>query len=745
MLTIENVGKRIYIFNKDGYEINNNFKPYFYYENEKGNHTSLFGKPLLKLEVNDPKDVPKMRDDYLNPHEADVVYTTRYMIDKYDKIEKEDYRIFYLDIELEMNEKTEIDVENTPAKINIIGIFDSQTKKYHQFSVPPDKIDKNYMVKENDLTIYYYKSEKEMLESFISFVKKLNPNIFVAWYGWGFDYPYIINRMNKLNINYKFLSQIGIVYSFKDNWKNKWKVSIKGKILFDLLEGYKKLAQNERESYSLDYIGKYELGEGKDKFDVSKSYQYKFKDFLKYNKQDVALMVKLDKKLKITNYFDEVRRISHCHFNDTLSSSKIHDSLLLYICRKMRIVLPSKTQHERKKFKGAYVKEPIAGLHDNVAVFDLKSLYPNIIRTFNLSPETFLDNYQEGCINVDNKYYFKKNKKGLIPHVINQLLIKRIEKKKEMEKYKYGSIEYKSADDIQYAVKIIANSLYGQLGYPRFRLFKYEIAACITYLGQRIIKHTIKFLEGEGFKITGSDTDSVFVLMGNKTIEECKIISNKITKNYDEFVKQFNVKNHYLEMEFEKVYRRIFFVKNESGKVIKKRYAGNIIWKDGKNIDVIDITGFEQRRSDSPQIIRDFQKDFFEKILRGVEKEKVVIFINKFKENFYNLKEELGIPIGINVSKKENHTPIHIRAAELSNKRHKTNFKKGDKIKYIYVNKNPSEFSQENVIAFQDKIPDGYKIDYDKMWNRLAHKKINIIFKNLNWDMSASKSLFSRW
>ncbi len=157
---------------------------------------------------------------------------------------------------------------------------------------------------------------------------------------------------------------------------------------------------------------------------------------------------------------------------------------------------------------------------------------------------------------------------------------------------------------------------------------------------------------------------------------------------------------------------------------------------------IIEIKGFENRRSDSPQIIRDFQKDLFEKILLGVEREKIVSYINAFKDRFFCLKEELGIPIGINSSNKSS---IHIKAAELSNERHGTRFKKGDKIKYIYVNKVPKEFEFNKVIAFQDFIPEGYEIDYQRMWNRLAQKKIDILFKNLGWEMTANKSLFGKW
>jgi len=735
MLLIENYGKRIYVFNKNGYEVDDTFMPYFYYKNDAGEYTSIFGEKLSKVYVDNPKDVPKERNKYENHHEADVVYINRYIIDKFDEIEKEDYRIFYFDIELAMN--ASMDVENVEDEISVIGICNNEDKLYHQFVVSNEKIEKNYMIKEEGLRRYYYSNEKQMLESFKKFVIKYNPNMFVAWFGDGFDYPYLLRRMEKININIKELSVLNWSACYKGNF-GKWVTTIKGRILFDLLEGYKKISQGSRESYSLDYISKYELGEEKEKFEgtLKDLRKNNFDLFLKYNLKDVRLLVLLDEKLRITNYFDEVRRFAHCQFTDVYSSNRIHNSFSLFMAKKEKIVLLSiQNDSNNEKFQGSFCKEPKKGLHKNVAVFDLKSLYPNIIRTMNLSPETFSSTNFENCVNIGDKYFYMKTPKGFLPKIIDFLLEVRNKKKKQMEKYEYGSIDYRAFDMLQYSVKVIANSLYGVVSNSYFRLYKKEIPQSITYVGREIVKFTIKCLEDEGIEVIYADTDSAFIKIDD--MNKCFELKNKINKKYDEFVKRFGITEHSLEIEFEKYYERLFFKENT-----KKRYAGLLVWKDGKDINIVHIMGFESRRSDSPQVIRNFQKTLFEMILRGKGKDEALIFVEKFKESFYKMKEEIGIPIGMNT---DNEKSIHIRASNLSNKRHGTNFKIGDKIKYIYVNKNPPQFAFENVIAFVDKIPEGYSIDYDKMWNRLVQGKVDDLFKSLEWDKTKNKSLFGGW
>jgi len=157
--------------------------------------------------------------------------------------------------------------------------------------------------------------------------------------------------------------------------------------------------------------------------------------------------------------------------------------------------------------------------------------------------------------------------------------------------------------------------------------------------------------------------------------------------------------------------------------------------------------GFENRRSDYPQIIRDFQVELFNLILRGKLQPEVDEYVDAFVKKFKNSPaQDISFIKGLQkdfIDYKSN-IPIHVRAAMLSNQRHGTNFKKGDKIKFVYVTECPHGVQFENVIAFDNKIPDGYKIDYKHMTDNLIWGRIISIYESIGWARSTdgTKSLF---
>jgi DNA polymerase I len=413
--------------------------------------------------------------------------------------------------------------------------------------------------------------------------------------------------------------------------------------------------------------------------------------------------------------------------------------LVLDAARKRNVVLPSKERGEDEKIKGAFVFDPKPGLYENIAVLDMKSLYPSIMISFNLGYETFIEKPDlignPDIINIDNKYYYSKNE-SLIKEILKDLIKERAKLKKQMKEVEWGSQEYKSLDSRQYAVKVMANAIYGVIGYQGFRLFNSKVAETVTYMGRKIIHYVIDLAKEKGFETVYSDTDSIFIRLENRTLEDVKVLANEINSSFDGFVKQFGIESHNFEIQFEKVFGTVFFTS------AKKRYAGLLKWKDGKDMNLITVTGFEVRRSDSPQIGRDFQKELFGLILNKNPKKEVKDFVENFKEKIRLGKfssEQIGLPVGISKEvEKYKNMPIHIRAVNNANKYHNANFNMGDKIKYLYVK---SGKCNDNVIAFKDKLWDGYVIDTEKMIERIVDNKVKMIFEALGWEDNKSKSL----
>jgi len=730
MITIESKGNQIFIFGRDD---NNNvycnqekFLPYFYVEDKNGEYISIDGKKLKIIKCINPYDIYKLREQYSKHYEADVVFVNRFIIDNFKEIKQENVRKCFIDLETRKPETGYDDPFKASGEILCIGCYDNFNKEHKQF------------------TLIDYENEKEMVKAFINYIRETDPDMMIAWNGDGFDFPYLLNRINKIGINVNCLARQNEVYRGSCKYENKYDVSIGGRILFDLLYAYKKWSSGEgRESFSLDYISRYEkLGE-KEKYKgtLDELYKQDIEKFKLYNKVDVELMVLLDEKLKLVEFFDSLRRLCFCKFEDVFMNSKLADCLCLKYAKEHNIVLPSSKKHENKeKFEGGFVQNSIPGLHQNVACMDFKSLYPSIMLGFNTSYETLLNEPKGDYINGINKYFFKREP-GIIPSIVKPLLERRAVVKKELKNISDRTTrEYQTKYMEQYTLKTIANSFYGVLGYKNFRLYKREIAGAITYLSRKTIKEATKWFKEKGYSINYGDTDSIFCSMNDKSINDFKKLTIEVNNYLKDFYRNYRVKDedNIIELQFEKVYKNIFF-KGTEGKGVKKKYAGILIWEDGKDCYKYQRKGFESRRSDSPQIGRTFLDDVLKMIVENKTKEEIMLFIQEFERKLRTEipPEEIAIPIGISKHLHLYTNQIHARASRLANERHNAGIQSGDKIKYIYVK------NRDGVIAFKSEgyLWDEYQVDYDKMIRRIINLKIGPIFDSLGWSHNYTTKL----
>jgi DNA polymerase I len=269
--------------------------------------------------------------------------------------------------------------------------------------------------------------------------------------------------------------------------------------------------------------------------------------------------------------------------------------------------------------EGAYVKTPEPGIYDHLAVFDFRGLYPSIIISHNIDPSSICDAEGSDYHESPNGIRFDKSRKSIMP-----LILKYLVEQRSMVKKAYK----KDPDNIflgsrSQALKILANSFYGYLGYARSRWYSKDCAASVTAYGRQYIKDAIATAEQYGFRVIYSDTDSILLLMGEKSKEEVL-----------KFVKEFNAKlPESMELEFEDFYTRGVFVgkRTESGtRGAKKKYA--LISETGK----IKIRGFELVRRDWSRIARDTQRKVLEVILKEGDPKKAADIV---KEVIANLRE----------------------------------------------------------------------------------------------------------
>jgi len=746
------------------------FRPYFYVpvdETRREHHPdtievsdirskTIKGEEVARLYTVRPTDVREVRERY-HHYEADIPFATRFMIDcgvtggvvipgttvDYREVRPASIdapaRVCFLDIECDDSEGFP-EAEKQP--LFCITCHDSFDQRYTTFLVSSGDAETDPRIEvrnggypngcftEGMHTICSYPDERSMLAAFITHIRDTNPDIISGWNVLDFDVPYIMKRISVLGLDPTDLSRLP-----GQTERN----AIRGRVIFDLLQAYKKMQGSQKESYRLDAVAEEELGERKVRY-TGTVYDLWKKDpvkLIEYNYKDVELCVGIDEKNTIVRFYQEIARYVGCPLDRTLNSSNVID---IFILRKAagQFVLPSKGNAVADEFEGATVFAPASGLRENVIVLDLKSLYPMAMMTLNASPET---KDPKGEIRAPNGIRFRKSPDGLTRSIISELLQERDEKKRIRNTHPYGSDEYILYDLQQNVLKVIMNTYYGVSGYSRFRLYDREIGSAVTSVGRAIIQHTRDVIAGMGYLVLYGDTDSCFVQLPESDMETTNRIAREIEDelniSFGSFAREvLGAENHYFSIKFEKVYRRFF----QAGK--KKRYAGHLIWKEGSDVDQIEIVGFEMRRSDSPQITKIVQRTVIEMILRGESFEAVKEYLGEVIRHYRAGRcslEDAGIPGGIGKHLDDYDTKdAHIRGAFYSNTYLKTDFKKGSKPKRVYIRNVTSTYPKTDVLCFEyaDQVPSEFVIDWETMLEKTVKGPISRILEGLDWEWS---------
>jgi DNA polymerase I len=287
----------------------------------------------------------------------------------------------------------------------------------------------------------------------------------------------------------------------------------------------------------------------------------------------------------------------------------------------------------------------------------------------------------------------------------------------------------------------VGQSYYGVAGYPRFRLYDREMGSAVTATGRAVIEHTRDVVEDEGYEVVYGDTDSTLVEVGDGTLDELvergEALERTVNGSYDEFaVEEFNAHEHRWEIEFEKLYRRFF----QAGR--KKRYAGHLVWKEGKEVDDVDITGFEYKRSDVAQVTKEVQQEVIGMILDGAGFDDVSGYVrevvDRFKSGGYGY-DEVGVPGGIGKKLDSYDTDTaQVTGAKYANEHLGTNFTSGSKPKRLYIKRVKGDYPPTDVVCFEyaEQVPDEFEVDWDKMLEKTVRNPTERILEALGWSWS---------
>lgn len=376
------------------------FSPYLYIESPRGKYESIFGGTLVRKDFKAPFD----RTLFIRNYGSKRIYENfdtphQFLLDKYWKyvhtpdFDKNPLRILFYDIEVDPLPDGEFPTpEEAKAEINLITFYDSLKKRYFIFSKKP--YSGNNLGDDTDYI--ECDSEAELLQKMIEFWQSDDyPDIVSAWNSNNFDFPYIRNRIIKVLGEEEFLkfSPYGVIKEVPsvDKMQHEYmKYDVAGITNIDFIDVYIRFKQVRQESYKLDFIAHQELGIGKVDYDynIQDFMVREWNKFVEYNKRDVELLVLLEEKL---NYFKILQSFAYgscINFEKAIHTIPVVNGALAVTLRPTGKKLHSfKMNEEGSKLTGGYV-HAIAGLFQDIVTFDATSLYPSIIITNNISPET---------------------------------------------------------------------------------------------------------------------------------------------------------------------------------------------------------------------------------------------------------------------------------------------------------------------------------------------------------------------
>ena len=678
----------------DGYKSFSTIR-YAYRKKIGGKYKSLFGDELEKITDYDDRD-PSLFEGDLNP-------AAKCLLDLYpgdDEVSKSK-NIIIIDIEVDI-EGGYPKVELADKMITAIALYDYAGDKYYSFI-----LDKDGLIDPSEIGNYVtisFRNEERLLEAFLDKWEELRPIIVSGWNSSSsaplsrpFDIPYLYTRIRNVlgkSAIYQ-LSPIGIVYQNKFNKQ----IIIAGVSCLDYMDLYKKFVGEMKPSYSLANVAKAEeLSVQKLTYKGSLNDLYKtdLKGYVEYNLVDVKVIVELDKKYDFIHLARSVCHKGHVPYEWFQMSSRWIDGAILDYLHSKNLIAPNKPEGGREEyeqmeeddeegFEGAYVKDPTPGLYDWICSADITSLYPSLIRTLGISPETKVgkisnwdkSKFDSGELDIikvgdvdsysnddfkkmisDNKLsiaangtIYRQDIVGTIPHILDLWFEERVKYRKMASNYgKEGNKELESFyDRRQKRQKIFLNSCYGVLGLPVFRFYDKDNAEAVTLSGQMVIRNGEKivnnYFNSELFtqdvdSVVYIDTDSLYFSLEsliNKNniqlegkvdfcINTLKSICEKINTSYETFVPaMFNVSpdKNVIKIVPDVITEKTLFLR-------KKRYAMLKVYDMEKlkivkdkhgNLGKLEVKGIDVVRSSFPSAFRKILGEELEQILRGTPKE----------------------------------------------------------------------------------------------------------------------------
>ncbi|MEX2124064.1 MAG: DNA polymerase II [Woeseia sp.] len=601
---------------------------------EPADRRTFDGAPVARIEVAVPSDVPPLRDRLhavgIDTFEADVRFASRYLIERGIKggceIEGEavpgtgvtwvfdnpairpasvnvEPRVLSFDIETDPRGERLLAISLYAPGIDEVLIVDSRQRDHSLYDSPIPE----HAVRCAD--------ETAALDAFCEHVRRLDPDVLTGWNVIDFDLTVLQRIAMRLRHPFNLGREAGALRLRKaEGYFGSGQASIPGRLVLDgidLLRG----AFVRMDDYSLDAVARKVLGEGKavagdvrDRIgEILHNYEHDLAAFALYARTDARLAYQIVEKLNLVPLAFARSELTGMTPDRVSASIASFDFLYLSELERLRIVAPTVRAGDSRVYaaqQGGHVLAPVTGLHSDVWIFDFKSLYPSVIRTFNIDPLAYVADAGPGDDLIRTPGGAFRREPAILPGMLDQLFPRRE--------------AAKASDDTvaSQAIKILMNSFYGVLGTPACRFFNPALANSITGMGREILLWSKRWFEAAGFEVLYGDTDSLFVHSGNDDSEAARAQARQLAAalNGDlarHITGRWRVQSR-LELQFEKLYLKLFLPRaRHSARGASKRYAGLV---HGRDPDEVEFVGMEVVRGDWTALAKQVQRELYRRL-----------------------------------------------------------------------------------------------------------------------------------
>ena len=375
----------------------------FYYPDPKGKFTSIYGQPLSRVSSKNVKEHRKELAIYSNKklYESDINPIYRCLEDNYLNADAPKLNVAWFDIEVDFDpERGYASPEDAFMPITAIAIHLQWLDTMVCLAIPPKTLSMAEAEKQvaDFPNTMLFSTESEMLDTFLNLIE--DADVLSGWNSEGFDIPYTVNRVTKVlskedTRRFCLWNQFPKKREYEKYGKAAVTYDLIGRVHLDSLELYRKYTYEERHTYRLDAIGEMEIGENKTVYEgtLDQLYNNDFKKFIEYNRQDCALLDKLDKKLKFLDLANTLAHECTVLLQTTMGAVAVTEQAIINEAHKRGFIVPNRRkmeEHGETQAAGAYVAYPKKGIHEWIGSLDINSLYPSAIRALNMGPETIV-------------------------------------------------------------------------------------------------------------------------------------------------------------------------------------------------------------------------------------------------------------------------------------------------------------------------------------------------------------------